>query len=501
MKISVRIFLGYFLIVGLAAYFLLTTFMAQFRPGMRQSMEETMVDMANLLAEIVEPDVVNATVSSGAFAGSMQDFLQRRLNATIWDLKKTEPAMRVYITDSNGRVIYDSDGLDVGADYSQWRDVYLTLRGEYGARSTMADPDDTLSTVMHVAAPIRDGGQIVGVLTVAKPNISVQPFIEISREKMTRISLLLVAASLLVGLFFAYWFTGSIRKLASYAQKVSRGERASLPKITESELAELGNAVERMRRELEGKDYVEHYIHTLTHEMKSPLSAIKGAAELLREDMPLEERGRFLRNILSETGRLQDLVSRMLDLAMIEKRQSLQDVQTLELAVLAREVLTSKAAEIRHKDLNVKVDVPASLRVSGERFLLKQALLNLVDNAIDFSGHGGVIEIVGRERDDRCEIEVIDGGPGIPPYAKERVFERFYSLPRPDGGKKSTGLGLSFVREVASLHRGGIEVENRQEGGLRARLTLPKTVSSAESVGYQNVDSSREGAKARKKQI
>src|SRR5690606_23422027 len=127
--------------------------------------------------------------------------------------------------------------------YSQWRDVYLTLRGEYGARSTMADPDDTLSTVMHVAAPIRDGGRIVGVLTVAKPNISVQPFIEISREKMTRISLLLVAASLLVGLFFAYWFTGSIRKLASYAQKVSRGERASLPKITESELAELGGAV------------------------------------------------------------------------------------------------------------------------------------------------------------------------------------------------------------------------------------------------------------------
>lgn len=481
MKISVRIFLGYFLIVGLAAYFLLTTFMAQFRPGMRQSMEEAMVDMANLLAEIVEPEVVNGTLGAlgddGAFAGSMQDFLHRRLNATIWDLKKTEPSLRVYITDANGRVIYDSDGLDIGADYSQWRDVYLTLRGEYGARSTMSDPDDTLSTVMHVAAPIRNGEQVVGVLTVAKPNISVQPFIEISREKMTRISLLLVAASLLVGLFFAYWFTGSIRKLARYAQKVSRGERASLPKITESELAELGNAVERMRRELEGKDYVEHYIHTLTHEMKSPLSAIKGAAELLREDMPLEERGRFLRNILSETGRLQDLVSRMLDLAMIEKRQSLQDVQTLELDVLAREVLASKAAEIRHKDLNVKVDVPASLRVSGERFLLKQALLNLVDNAIDFSGHGGVIEIVGREREDRCEIEVIDRGPGIPPYAKERVFERFYSLPRPGGGKKSTGLGLSFVREVAILHRGGIEVENRPEGGLRARLVLLKQLS------------------------
>jgi two-component system sensor histidine kinase CreC len=472
-KISVRIFLGYFLIVGLAAYFLLTTFMAQFRPGMRQSMEEAMVDMANLLAEIVEPEVANGGVTQGVFAGSMRDFLQREFNATIWGLKKTDPNMRVYITDTQGRVIYDSDGRDVGADYSQWRDVHLTLRGEYGARSTLADPNDNLSTVMHVAAPIRSNGRIIGVLTVAKPNISVQPFIEISREKMTRFSLLLVAASLLVGLFFAYWFTGSIRKLADYAQKVSRGERASLPKITESELAELGGAVERMRRELEGKDYVEHYIHTLTHEMKSPLSAIKGAAELLHEDMPLEERGRFLRNILNETGRLQDLVSRMLDLAMIEKRQSLQDVQTVELAELVREVLSSKAAEIKNRNLKVKTDVPGSLRVRGERFLLKQALLNLVDNAIDFSDPGGSIEILGRECEDRCEIDVIDHGPGIPAYAMERVFERFYSLPRPGGGKKSTGLGLSFVREVAILHRGGIELENRAQGGLRAWLALP----------------------------
>lgn len=479
MKISVRIFLGYFLIVGLAAYFLLTTFMAQFRPGMRQSMEEAMVDTANLLAEIVEPEVVNGSIGGdGGFAGSMRDFRRRTFNATIWGLKKTDPGMRVYITDAGGIVIYDSEGLDVGADYSAWRDVHLTLRGEYGARSTLAKPGDTLSTVMYVAAPIRNNGEIVGALTVAKPNISVQPFIEISREKMTRISLLLVSASLLVGLFFAYWFTGSIRKLAHYAQKVSRGERASLPKITERELAELGGAIERMRRELEGKDYVEHYIHTLTHEMKSPLSAIKGAAELLREDMPLAERGRFLQNILSETGRLQDLVSRMLDLAMIEKRQSLQDVQTVELAALVREVLASKAAEIKNKSLTVKTDVEDSLRVRGERFLLKQALLNLVDNAIDFSEAGGALEIRGRESEGRCEIDIIDSGPGIPPYAEERVFERFYSLPRPGGGKKSTGLGLSFVREVAILHRGDITLTNRPEGGLAARLTLPKTVIS-----------------------
>jgi two-component system sensor histidine kinase CreC len=465
--------LGYFLIVGLAAYLLLNTFTAQLRPGMRQSMEEMMVDTANLLAEVVERDVLNLSIDNSEFARSMRDFLGRKLNANIWNLKKTDTSLRVYVTDTQGRVIYDSDGRDLGADYSQWRDVYLTLRGEYGARSTIANPGDDLSTVMHVAAPIRHNDQIIGVLTVAKPNISVQPFIETGRQKMTRVSLLLFAASLLLGLFFSYWFTQSIRKLVRYAQKVSRGERASLPVIRESELAELGNAVERMRQELEGKNYVENYIHTLTHEMKSPLSAIKGAAELMQEDMLPAERDKFLRNILSETDRLQDFVKRMLDLAMIEKRQTLQDVSTVNLAELAAGVAAGKEPAIKAKGLSVKIDVPVSLQVQGERFLLQQALINLIDNAIDFSSQGGVIEITGHASGDNCEIDVIDSGPGIPPFATERVFERFYSLPRPDSGKKSTGLGLSFVREVMMLHHGVITLHNRSSGGLLARLVLP----------------------------
>lgn len=475
MKISVRIFLGYFLIVGLAAYFLLNTFIAQLRPGVRQSVEEVMVDVANLLAELVEREVAAGSMSDGEFARGMQDFLQRELNANIWDLKKSNPSLRVYIADRKGRLIYDSEGAPPGADYSRWRDVYLTLRGEYGARSTPLDPADELSTVMHVAAPIRRGDEIVGVLTVAKPNSSAQPFIEISEQKMTRISLLLVASSLLIGLFFSWWFTHSIRSLAQYARKVSRGERASLPEIQESELSELGHAMERMRQELEGKGYVENYIHTLTHEMKSPLSAIKGAAELLQEEMPAGEREKFLRNILGEAGRLQDLVSRMLDLALVEKRQSLQDIETADLDGLVDEVVSIKAVEIKTRDLRISIDVPPALKVRGERFLLRQALLNLLDNAIAFSHAGGEIHIKAREQGGNCEITVIDGGPGIPEYARERVFERFYSLPRPDSGRKSTGLGLSFVREAIALHRGSVLLENLPQGGLAARLVLPAT--------------------------
>ena len=112
------------------------------------------------------------------------------------------------------------------------------------------------------------------------------------------------------------------------------------------------------------------------------------------------------------------------------------------------------------------------LLVRGDSLLLRQALGNLLDNAIGFSPRGGVVRIaLWRGQNDAC-IEVCDQGPGVPAYAAERLFERFYSLPRPGGGK-STGLGLPFVREVAALHGGSVSVASAPGGGCCSRLLLP----------------------------
>ena len=88
------------------------------------------------------------------------------------------------MTDAKGIVLLDSSGVAVGQDYSRWNDVYLTLRGEYGARSTRSDPDDASSSVMYVAAPIRDNGKIIGVVTVAKPNSSLQPYVDRTERRL-----------------------------------------------------------------------------------------------------------------------------------------------------------------------------------------------------------------------------------------------------------------------------------------------------------------------------
>ena len=474
MPLGVRIFLVYFLFVGLAGWFVLSTVMDEIRPGVRQSTEETLVDTANLLAEILRDEVKNGSLAQGRLLELLKAYGQRQPQAQIWGVEKRAVSHRIYVTDARGIVLLDSSGAAVGQDYSRWNDVYLTLRGEYGARSTREDPADEDSSVMYVAAPIKDGAQIIGVVSVAKPNQSLQPYIERSQRRLGWLGAGLIVLGLLIGGALSWWLSGSLRQLTRYAGAVSRGERAELPELRGGELKQLAAAVQKMRTELEGKAYVEQYVHTLTHELKSPLAAIRGAAELLEGEMPAEQRQRFVANIASEGARLQQLIERLLNLALVEQRQGLEERVAVDLHGLAEELLQAQAARIQAAGLRMENAIPPGLLVQGERFLLRQALANLLDNALDFTPAGGLLRFSAETRDGRVELALYNQGAAIPDYALPRLTERFYSLPRPTSGRKSTGLGLNFVQEVALLHGGELALRN-VEGGVRASLHLPLT--------------------------
>lgn len=473
MSLSVRIFLAYFALLGIAVWFVMQSFNAELVPGMRQSLEEVLVDTANLLAEIVKDEVAQGTVNEGEFAANMNAFTSRDIDAVIWFLKKRDPGLIVYITDNIGTVLYDSRGVAVGNDYSSWNDVYLTLKGEYGARTTREDPNDEFSSIMYVAAPVTVDGRIVGVLSVGKPSVTVQPFVEAAARNVREKGVWLLLVSLVLGLLLAWWLTLSIRRLTHYALDVQKGERVRVPKLREKELARLAGAMEDMRTELEGKHYVENYLHSLTHEMKSPLTAILGAAELLDEDMPRERQQRFIDNIRNESNRLKEVVDHLLNLASVEKRQGLEQVEQISLGTLVNSLCADKSAMLAKKNLTAEADINGSCSIEGERFLLQQAVSNLLDNAIEFSPPGAAIEISASSDQGACSLSIRDHGPGIPDYARDRLFERFYSMPRSDGSRKGTGLGLSLVREVALLHGGDIVVENHPRGGTLVCLILP----------------------------
>jgi len=473
MNITLRLLLGYFLIVGLAAWFVLNSFSQEVKPGVRQTMEETLVDTAHLLAEMATEDMPSGKLDTRRFAAAFKRYQAREPHADIWGFKKESLDLRVYITDARGIVVYDSQGVAVGQDYSKWNDVHLTLDGRYGVRSTQLDPNDSRSAVMHVAAPIMRNEKLVGVLTVAKPTLSVQPFIDRSRQRIERAGWWLMGGALAIGLLFTWWLTRSIGLLRRYAREVSQGKKAQLPEMGGGELAELGRALAEMREKLDGREYVENYVHHLAHEMKSPLTALIGSAELLDENLPPEERATFTHNIREQSRRLKDMLDKLLALAKVEHRTMLEEAAPVDLRGLAETVIADHAIHAQQRGIVCDNRIPPDAQVTGEAFLLRQALSNLLDNAIDFSADGGRITLLLETAAGRHTLIVRDHGAGIPDYALPRVFERFYSLARPGTQRKSSGLGLPFVREVAALHGGEVELRNLPEGGVEARLVLP----------------------------
>ena len=474
MKIGLRVLLGYFVIVALAALLLGRVFVQQVKPGVRQSMEDTLVDTANMLAELATDDFLAGRIADGQFARRLRALRGRDIGAEIWGFPKRSASYRVTVTDAKGIVVFDSAGRELGRDNSRWNDVHRTLRGQYGARSTRDDPADEDSSVMYVAAPIRDAqGRVAGVLTVSKPNRAIAPFIARSQDVILRWGLLLLGVALLVGLLAAWWLSRQLGALRRYADAATAGERAVLPR-TAGEFDDLGRALETMRDRLEGKQYVERYVHALTHELKSPLAAIRGAAELLESPLPDADRMRFAASIGAQSERMTDMIDKLLALAAVEHRQRIEQPVEVEPAALLRQAIDDAAERARAAGVALQADAGEGLgTLRGDAFLLRQMLGNLVDNAIDFSPPGGIVEIDVSARDGGVRIEVRDRGPGIPDYAFERVFERFYSLPRPRSGARSSGLGLGFVREVAALHGGDATLANREVGGAVAVVDLP----------------------------
>ncbi len=481
MTIRTRIFLVYLLLIGGGYLYLFTSILGAIRPRYLESMEATLIDTAAYLAAVTETHLrEDDSIDVAPLRQAFDAAVARPLDAQIYTFHKTAVDLRLYLTDAAGRVLYDSeDGRDEGRDYSRWNDVLLTLQGRYGARATRLDPADEASLVIHVAAPVRRGDRVVGVLSLGKPTANINALVDAVRAKVLLAGALGGGLVIVTGLAFSFWITTPVEKLTAYARAVRDGRPASLPKrFAGREVGELRRAFDEMRAALEGKAHVERYTQILAHEIKAPLAAIRGAAELLAEDrgaMPAPQRARFLQNLLNESARIQAIVEKLLQLAALEARRGLVDPAPVELRALLEERLAALEPMLRTRGVSVALDAPEPAAVVGERFLLAQAIGNLLQNALEFSPAGGSINVGLRPAaSGGALVTVDDTGPGLPDYALPRLFERFYSLPRPDTGAKSTGLGLSFVREVAHLHGGEITLANRPVGGARATLSLAR---------------------------
>ena len=474
MKLAAKILFAVFLITGVGFYYLTYGMLENIRTRYLEGVEETLVDQARIFATMVADDIKKGSFSAEQLHTVFDNTYNQKFTSRIYQLKKTGVDLRVYITDEKGLIVFDSARkATIGDDYSKWRDVYLTLNGQYGARSSREEDWTQASSVLYVAAPILVDGTVTGVLTVAKPTTNINSFLEMARAKIKLRSIISAGFIIILSILVIIYITRPVKLLTRYANDIRAGKKAALPRLDRSEIGDMGRAFENMRLALENRKYVEKYVQTLTHEIKSPLSAIKGAAELLEEDMQQEDRRRFLKNIRNESERIKRLVDRMLELSSIENMKSLKNTERLCFSDFLNDILAQMKPVTEGKKLSVIRDINAAVFLNGDPFLLKLAVSNLIQNSVDFSPLAGELLLHADITDGDLLFTLTDQGPGIPDYAANRIFEKFFSLQRPDSGKKSTGLGLNFVKEITTLHNGTITLENIETGGTCAVLRIP----------------------------
>ncbi|WP_249262177.1 two-component system sensor histidine kinase CreC [Leptospira interrogans] len=444
------------------------------RPRYMEAVEESLNDTAHLLASLLEREFSQKNdslekISERILSPVMQTTRERDLNSKIFEITKKKVDLQLYVTDERGIVIYDSEKLKKGQDYSKKNDVYLTLQGKYGARSSLLFGSEK---GLFVAAPIRKSGKIIGVLTVIKPKKSLIPFIESARKKFWNLSLYVALSIIILFISILYFLFSPIRKLSEYISALRFQKRVPFPKISIPEIRGLGEEMDRLFRELAGKEYVENYVQSMTHEIKSPLSSLLASSELIIENPDRLES--LVSNIQLEGRRIQTILEKLLELSSLENQSQLEKKLNLNLQDVVQETVASSISEAVRKKIRFR-ELTETVYVEGNFFFLGMALRNLVQNALDFSNPGSEITVRCGKENGFPFLEVEDSGPGIPSYALERIFEKFYSLPRPDTGRKSSGLGLAFVREIAKLHDADLEVKNGTSTGVIARICF-KTI-------------------------
>lgn len=427
-----------------------------------QETEKEKQQKSKIATELLAP-----AVSAEQFDRVFEATLQKKFEHQVYALIKKRIGMHVYITDNEGKLLYYSrDAKRKGESFYNWRDVYLTLHGEYGARSSFLYPDQTAEgdpKVMVVAAPIKWQEQIVGVVSIEKDVSSLDFFLGEETNTLRRYMLTALFLVMALAYLLSHILTLALVRLSNYAKTMAQGKSGNKPKFWDKRLTQLSDDIENLRQQLDGKAYVEGYVHSLTHELKTPITSIHAAAEILKEPLNDDERAQFVQTIDKANQRMASLVDRMLSLAKIESLRKLENTQSFLVLPAVQRLLEERTLQIQEKDIQLQVEIPDNIELQGDPLLLEQAIAGVLDNAIDFSETQAPLKIRWLAGDTSI-LEIENVGELIPDFAQEKIFERFFSLPRPNTKRRSTGLGLSFVKEIMRLHKGNIEIKNTETG-------------------------------------
>jgi len=358
---------------------------------------------------------------------------------------------------------------DVGRDLVALKgEIALSLFAPDGRSVLEAGKSPGDPGVVSVTVPITANGEQVGTVRVVKATLVIQLMLADFAPTILTISVVLGVAAAIAAALIGGTIAAPIEKLTVFAVRVSEGQLLSRsPPVHGREVTELANALETMRRELEGRPFVETFAADLSHELKNPVAAIRASAEVLSDgalDDPTEA-PRFVARIQEATTRIEALLGELLSLAKIEAR-GVTESERVELAAIVREA----AARVRERGGKVELSLlSGSFSVRGDALWLARLVDNLIDNAIEHGEPDAPTRIALRQTKDQVAITVTNRG-AVAEHVRKRLFRRFVTTRAARGG---TGLGLAIARAVAEAHGGAISCSSFGPPDVVFTLTLP----------------------------
>ncbi len=419
------------------------------------------------------------------------DPIARRIGAELTPVLRaaqhiTLAGMRV--VDINGTIVASTgDGArdDIGLSLGQLEEVRTALTGASVSRMRWRQSDapppplDSISRGtrirVYVAEPIERNGRVLGATLLIRTPANIKQAIYGKREPLLRAGIGLVALVVVLTLLSSLTISRPVRRLIEQTRRAARGERGAITPLRHPgtrEIAELSDNVAAMAQTLESRaQYIRDFAAHVSHEFKTPLTAIQGAVELLRDHgdtMSADERIRFLDILAADTTRLERLVRRLLELARADMMQA--GAEHSDLGAVAARV----AQRYRALGLPVEVAGDPGLAVAIGDELLDSILSSLLDNVRQHGGDGVKVELrhLPGDTPGTAELHVIDDGAGISAANRQRIFEPFFTTARARG---NTGMGLAIIRTLLQTHRGDIALLPAATGS-HFRIRLPRSI-------------------------
>jgi len=453
---------------------------------MINSKKETFRLYANWIAQIISYDYASGDPDILSGIGyDIQDFGEEIFN-------KERESTRILVLNKNGVVDYDSYNIISGPDSllkqnlsKNFPEVVHVLNGEsVEPRELYIRPGNSSDSklVLYSYAPIQhEKHGIIGMVIISTSLSGIEQMLNEVKTRMGTYSITVAVLIILTSYLASGFITQPIKQLTDVIRKMSQGHLDQRVKISGSrELRQLGEAFNIMSEKLENLDRARNeFVSNASHELKTPLSAIKVLTESLihmEADDP-SVYNEFLNDINSEIDRLNTIISDLLTLVKIDTEEVQLDQEPVDLVKLVNNTLRRLQLLAQQKHITLESYYDDHLTVSGDSVKLQQVVSNIVDNAIKYTPEGGRVTVEVYENSGNAVVKVSDTGIGIPAKDLPHIFDRFFRVDkarsRATGG---TGLGLSIAHKIILLHGGNIRVVSEEGKGSIFYIELPLKV-------------------------